>query len=252
MEKSPMRCFWLLPFALAAACSSSSSPATPQDAAPPEEAGATPDGGGGSDGPGGSCTAAAEQNLKLVDTVANTPVSILSDTSGTRVLFIDATAGGPTGAATHPYVYVNLERGERVAVTDKTARTSNDWDLALKRQVVFTNSGDAGGGQGGTLEVAKDFDAVTSADANGTFAPESFFDQNCNLKVDAINAVMTTFSDWYNYDLQNNTLSPKAVTYVVKGGSGKTYKVGFLNYYSLADGGTGTAGALYTIKVAAL
>jgi hypothetical protein len=63
---------------------------------------------------------------------------------------------------------------------------------------------------------------------------------------------LTTFSTWYDYNLQNNTLSPKATTYVVKGGTGKTYKVGIQSYYGLPDGGTGTAGALYLVKVAAL
>jgi hypothetical protein len=245
-----MKSILVLVVSLLAACSSSSSPATPQDSGA-GDTGQTPD-GGGSDGPSGSCSAAIDQNLKLVDSVATTNVSILSDSGGTRLLFVDASAGGPAGAATHPYIYLNLERAEKVAVTDKSARTSNDWDLALKRQVIFTNGGDAGGGQGGTLEVAKSFDTVTSADANGSFTPESFFDKDCNLKTDPINAVLTTFSDWYDYDLQNNTLSPKAVTYVVKGGSGKTYKIGIQNYYGAPDGGTGAAGALYLVKVAPL
>jgi hypothetical protein len=249
METLPpkRRSFVLL---FAAACSSSSSPPAPEDSGAADTADTSD--AGGSDGPGGSCTAAAQQNLKLIDTVATTNVSILSASGGTRLLFIDASAGGPAGAATHPYIYVNLERAERVAVTDKSAQSSNDWDLALKRQVIFTNSGDGGGGQGGTLEVAKVFDAVTSADAQGSFTRESFFDSDCNLKTDRINAVVTTFSDWYNYDLQNNTLSPKAITYVVKGGTGKTYKVGVQNYYATPDGGIGAAGALYLVKVAGL
>jgi HmuY protein len=226
-------------------CSSSSSGGAPSDAA----AKASADAGGEA---GSSCSAAIAQNLKLVDTVATTNVAILSESAGARLLFIDASAGGPAGAPTHPYIYVNLETGRRVDVSDTAARSSKDWDLALKRQVIFTNGGDGGSGQGGTLSVAKSFDAVTSADAQGSFTAESFFDGDCNLKTDQINAVLTTFSDWYDYDLQNNTLAPKAVTYVVKGGTGKSYKLAIQSYYGAPDGGTGAAGALYLVKAAPL
>jgi hypothetical protein len=240
---------------LVSACSSTTTVTESTTDAGTDAPTATADAGGaetGGDAGGAMCSAAIDQNLKLVDKVATTNVSILSDANGTRLLFIDASAGGPMGAATNPYIYVNLETATRVNVTDKTARTSNDWDLALKRAVLFTNGGDAGGGMGGTISVMKPFDSVTKADASGTFAPEAFFDASCNLNTDQVGSVMTTFSNWYNYDLNNNTLSPMATTFVVKGGTGKLYKLAIQNYYGQPDGGMGMAGALYLVKVAAL
>jgi hypothetical protein len=242
--------YGLLSTLVLAACSSSTNTTggTASDAATSDVA--TSDAGTG-DGGGGTCTAAIEQTLKPIDKVSTRNVSILSDTGGVKTLFVDATAGGITAAATNPYIYVNLERGQRVDVTDKSARTSTDWDLALKRQVIFTNSGDGGSGQGGTTSTAKAFDQVTSADATN-FQTESFFDQDCNAKLDQINSIMTTFSDWYDYDTGTNALSPKATTYIVKGGTGKQYKISIQNYYGTPDGGTGQAGALFIMKVAAL
>ena len=178
-------------FVVVAACSSD-----PETTPSPDAGGAgTNDGGGGSSGDGGvsgdgsgpgdgggktdaaaSCTAAAEQLLKPVDTVSTGEVTVLSESAGIKTLFVDAAAGGAAGAATNPRLYVNLETTSRVAVTDKTATTSTEWDLAIKRPILFANSGDGGSGQGGAVLVAKDFDAVTMADTSGkTFAPESFF-----------------------------------------------------------------------------
>jgi hypothetical protein len=243
----------LVAFPFAAACSSTTTTTNP---------GTSSDAGGASDvvvatgdasdaGSTGTCTAAIEQTLRPVDKVSQRPVTVLSDVNGTKTLFIDASAGGPALAASNPYIYVNLERAQRVDVTDKSARTSTDWDLALKRHVIFTNGGDGGPGQGGAASVSKPFDQVTAGDAP-SLSPESFFDQDCNAKTDQIGALATTFSDWYDYDTGTNQLTPKATTYVIKGGTGKTFKVSIQTYYGTADGGTGQAGALYLMKVAAL
>jgi hypothetical protein len=211
------------------------------------------DGGGKQDAGGTSCTAAAEQLLKPIDTVSTGEVSVLSDSAGIKTLFVDAAAGGTAGAATNPRLYVNLETTSRVSVTDKTAGASTGWDLAIKRPILFTNSGDGGSGQGGALLVSKDFDSVTTADASGkTFAPESFFEADCTPKVDATGAVKTSFDGWYDYDTATNVLTPHAGTWIVRGATGKLYKVQILSYYATPDGGVGQSGGRYTLKVGAL
>jgi HmuY protein len=239
--------FVLAPVAFAAGgCSSSSgAAATTRDAG-----GAGTDDGAATEA-GSSCSAAIAQTLKPIDSVSKGAVTIVSDAGGVRVLSIDATAGGPNAFANDPYVYVNLETGTRVDVTDKTARASVGWDLALKRYVIYTNGGDGGGGQGGATHVSKAFSVVTGADATG-FATESFFDADCNAKNDAIGGLLTTFSDWFTYDQQTNRLAPAAFTYVVQGGTGKHYKVGLLDYYGAADGGTGGASGELLLEVAPL
>jgi hypothetical protein len=199
------------------------------------------------------CTSAREKLLTPVASVSTGEVTVLSETGGVKTLFVDATAGGPPGAATNPRVYLALETGSRVALTDIAAATSTAWDLAIKRPVLFANAGDGGPGQGGAKRIDKAFDAVTAADATSlTFAPESFFDADCNAKVDQTGAVKTSFDGWYDYDQATNGLSPHAGTWIVKGGAGKLFKLEILSYYATPDGGVGMTGARYTLRVAAL
>jgi hypothetical protein len=47
-------------------------------------------------------------------------------------------------------------------------------------------------------------------------------------------------------------LTPHAGTWIVKGATGKLYKVQILSYYATPDGGVGQAGGRYTLKVGAL
>src|SRR5262245_2674357 len=108
----------LLSFALAVACTSNSG--TPPDTGSDGGSDVNPGdgGGGGGGGGGGNCTAAREQSLKPIDKVSAGRVLILSETGGTRTLFIDASAGGPALASQNPFIYVNLERAAKVDVTD--------------------------------------------------------------------------------------------------------------------------------------
>ena len=156
-------------------------------------------------------------------------------------------------AIKNPRIYVDLGAATRVDLTDKTAPMSTAWDLALKRDKIFTNSGDAGAGQGGAASIAMTFSAVDAASANAEpLFTEKFFDADCNPQLDQTSTVATTFSDWYDYDQVTHIPSPKDVTYVVRGGTGKKYKVAIKSYMGEADGGTGAATGYYILQVSAL
>ena len=82
--------------------------------------------------------------------------------------------------------------------------------------------------------IEKTFSAVNAAEANGTaLVPEKFFDADCNPQLDQTQTVSTTFSDWYDYDQVTHIPTPKDVTYVVQGGTGKKYKVAITAYDGL-------------------
>ena len=233
------------------ACSSKSSTSggvTPADDGGTDGA-ATPDASGGAT----SCTKAREDLLIPINKVSTGAVTVLSDTGSVRTLYIDASGGGTANAVKNPRVYVDLEAGARIDVTDTTATMSTAWDLALKRDKIFTNSGDAGPGVGGAMLIDKTFSAVNAAEANGTaLVPEKFFDADCNPQLDQTQTVSTTFSDWYDYDQVTHIPTPKDVTYVVAGGTGKKYKVAITAYDGLPDGGMGMATAYYLLKVTSL
>ena len=100
----------------------------------------------------------------------------------------------------------------------------------------------------------KAFDAVTSADAtDAAFSTEIFFDADCTPNVElTTGAIYTTFIDWYSYDEATHVLTPGPGTYLVHGGTGKLYKLGFESYYATETGGMGMAGGAYLIKLEAL
>jgi hypothetical protein len=200
-----------------------------------------------------TCTQAREALLVPINKVSTGAVSVVSDTGGVKTLYIDASAGGQNNAIKNPRIYVDLEAGARVEVTDTTAPASTAWDLALKRDKIFTNGGDAGAGMGAGMQILKTFSAVNAAEANATnLEKEKFFDSDCNPQLDQTQTVSTTFSDWYDYDQVTHIPTPKDVTYVVQGGTGKKYKVAITAYDGLADGGMGMATGFYLLKVTAL
>ncbi len=217
---------------------------------PVTDASPTPD---ASDG-GATCTAALATLLKPIDSVSAGAVTVLASTGTTKTLYVDAMAGGSAASNTNPRIYLDLEKGARVDKTDKTAPLSTDWDLALKRPILFTNGGQAGAGQGGSVFLAgKAFADVVAADATGkSFGVERFVDDECNPLLDATGAVKTSFDGWYDYDSATNRLSPKLGTYLVKGAKGSVFKVQILSYYASPDGGTGMSGGAYVLQVGPL
>ncbi len=150
-------------------------------------------------------------------------------------------------------MYLSLATGARVNITDVAAPTSDAWDIALKRAVVFTNSGDAGPGQGGALFVAKDFAEVNNDDLAGvTLMSESFVDQDCTALTDGSGAVQTSFSDWYDYDPSTHVLSPKNGTYLVRAANGSAFKISIDEFYGTPEGEVGTLGGKYILRIGAL
>lgn len=213
-------------------------------------------GGGGQGGTGGAppptCQQARENALGPIDSVSTGDVLELEPEGSSTVLFVDATAGGFGQSAQHPWVYLDLDTGSKVALTDVTMDADTTWDLALKRPVLRTNSGHGGyAGSGGAHRVAKSFESVTLADVLGVVPTETWFDGECNLLVDQTGSIATTFVDWYLYE--DMSLSPKDETWIVRSGDGGTFfKVRILDYYATPDGGSGPTSARYRLRVEAL
>lgn len=230
-----------------AACSSSSSSGV---TAGSDDAGVSDDVATFAD----QCSAARTQLLGSVDAVSTGAVSTIASSGGATTLFVDATAGGETKAATRPWLYLSLATASKASVTDVTSLSSTGWDLAVKRAILYTNDGTGGPGAGGAAFVAKGFADVTAADAtSAAFATEAFYDEECNSNVDQVGSVLTTFSSWYTYDESTHALAPKPGTWLVKGGDGKLYKLAILTFYSIPDGGNGNpSGGSYSMQVEAL
>jgi hypothetical protein len=236
---------------LVAACSSSPLDSTSAGGA---GAGSASAGASGTDAPFvDSCSAARAQQLGAIETVSNGAVQLLSNTGGVKTLYVDATAGGQNGVTTHPWLFVALGDATKAAVNDVTSLQSLAWDLAFKRALIYTNGGEGGPGQGASAFLDKDFANVTSADvASADFFSEKFFDDDCNAVVDLTGATSTSFSTWYNYDEASHVLSPVSGTWLVKGATGKIFKLRFESYYATPSGGTGSTGGAYLLEIGAL
>jgi hypothetical protein len=246
------RILFSLPLFLFFACSSTET--TPNGGTPAADGGDTDAGATESGSAGSQCTAARESSLKPIDKVSTGAVSIVSEDGAAKVIYVDGSAGGTQLSSRNPAVYINLETASRIDVTDKSALESTEWDLSLKRTIIYTNSGDGGPGTGGAARIAKAFDDVTAAE--GTMQTEKFFDDECNALLDQANFLTTTFSpDWYDYDQTAPIpVTPKPnITYVVTGGTGKKYKVAIESYKGKPDGTeTSPSGGYFLLRVAPL
>lgn len=205
------------------------------------------DGGGFSSDAQTACDAVAllPSGFVPVDAVSTGGVSNTSEPDGVFVTEVDASAGGAAGQATSPFVYLDLlaeDGAARVDIDDVASFESTDWDIALKRYVVRTNSGDSGPGDG---EVA------TVPGAELTFTeevPPLFADDwaspACELVVDDVGGPRTRFSNWYM--VSNGRFLPRDIVHVVRLRDGSHAEIDIDTYY--ADGGNPNRGGIYRLR----
>jgi len=201
-----------------------------------------------------SCSGALRQSLSLVDAVSTATVTLLSESGSELLVYVDASVGGINGQDDFPWVYLSLATGSGVAVGDIDALDSLDWDLALKRNIIRTNGGDSGPGQGGALRVALAWEDVDASTLGTRPVPvEDWFDDECNLTLSAdANELITTYSGWSQYDLQTHVLTPVDAVYLTQGADGSLYKVAILDYYSNPNGTHGNTPGRYQLRIAPL
>jgi hypothetical protein len=216
------------------------------------DAGGAGGSGGTATGVGPDCSDERDLVLGLIDEVSEGEVIVLSQMGSALELYVDASAGGFTESAHHPWIYLRLADGTRAEVTDEECFDSTEWDLALKRFIIRSNSGDSGPGMGGAAFLATvAFADVDADDAMGvTLSPEDWFDEDCEHATDEAGALATTFSSWYDYEA--GTLTPKDGVYLVAGAGGALYKLQFLDYYANPDGTSGQTSARFRLRVAPL
>jgi hypothetical protein len=199
------------------------------------------------------CTSALRESLGLVDEVATATAAVLNKSGDELLLYVDATAGGINGADTHPWVYVSLKTGEKVTVSDLDALHSLDWDIAFKRFIIRTNSGDSGPGKGGAIRISLPWDEVDRSTLGDTTVPgEQWFDSECMLTVDPNGELLTTYSGWSEYNAATHVLNAANAVFITSGADGALYKVAILDYYSTATGTHGTVPGNYKLRAAPL
>jgi hypothetical protein len=161
-------------------------------------------------------------------------------TSGT----IDARAGG-SEAADNPYIYVDLRSNMRVDVNDVQALTSTNWDIALKRSSLRTNSGDSGAGNRQVAIVQAATLAEVTAGPSTGYATDDYATADCTFNGLPFGEPNTTFGEWYDYNDDSHKLTPKPEVYVIERNNGTRTAFRLISYYGDA---AQTLSSLYQVE----
>jgi hypothetical protein len=136
---------------------------------------------------------------------------------GSVRLVVDATSDSDV-------VYVDLERGEQLSAADADSDT---WTLGFRRFFIITNGGFSGPGDAEVVWVEADvWDPAESIPSEGWRIDEADSD-------DEDSEPDLAFIDWYDYDINTHTLTPKPRTYFVRK-AGRVHQLRVEGYYSEA------------------
>ncbi len=140
------------------------------------------------------------------------------------------------------WVYLDLETDQ--LVTPATPEDSDEWDMAFQRFNIAVNGGTSGTGE---VAVARLDDAVYE---DVTVAPaDGYITDNVVDPVGGMEDIEPgyAFDLWFDYDMDEHTLSPTGRVYVVRTVEQNYFKVEVIDYYDQA----GTAGHV-TSRIAAI
>jgi len=177
-----------------------------------------------------------------------------TEAAGVYTAQIDASAGGSMQSASNPFIYLDLDTGTKVEVTDFEAYENTTWDLAFKRVSLRSNSASSGPGQARVARLTETtFDAVTAVPGNVLYEMDETADDDCMIALDSINLPMTAFNflnldnisgsqSWYSYGAGGVEIPPGHI-YLVRNAEGTTtYKMEI----------QGWASGVYTLRWAPL
>lgn len=157
-----------------------------------------------------TCVAAeaAEEALAPVDAVAEHS-AVFETTDGVTTGTLDAFAGGLPNAATNPWVYLDLQTGAVLDITDVEALSSDQWDLAFKRTEIRLNGGDSGPGAWFAARIDDTtWESAPRPGRDAEYVNDDFVDdETCELNTFGRGSLLTAFGQWYDYDLETRVIS---------------------------------------------
>ena len=140
--------------------------------------------------------------------------------TGSPEITVDASTEGN-------WQYVNMTTG--LTLSPEDPESSLDWDIALNRTQIKTNSGVSGIGLGGAMVASvTDWAALTTSPTAGFHADEMVpLPGPPGTGEFAGNAIL---SAWYDYDMETHVVSPKTVIFHVRKADGTYGKLQILSY----------------------
>lgn len=190
----------------------------------------------------------------LVDDIAIGSVETEAD-GDASVATIDAAAGGSAESRNNAFVYLDLNTGEMVRLTDTESLIDTEWQLAFRRTNLRLNSGDSGPGTWEMTKVsATTFDAVTEIPADADWHVDATFESDCDIIFDPINNPFTAIhylnignesgsSSWYFYGGEAGVSPVEGDIYIIRDtASDSAFKFAIESWVS----------GVYTLRYAAL
>jgi hypothetical protein len=160
--------------------------------------------------------------------VTNEPDATLPDVFTT---IVDASAGGAAGQATQPFVYLDLEAeggAGKLEIDDVASFESTDWDIALKRFVIRSNSGDSGPADAEVASVQSKELTFDNDVPSDRFSDDDWVSSDCVLE-QANGGPRTRFSNWYR--VQAGRFEAQPVVHLVRLGGGRYAEIDVVTYY---------------------
>ncbi|MFU8803408.1 MAG: HmuY family protein [Bradymonadaceae bacterium] len=177
----------------------------------------------------------------------------VAEEAGYRQATIHATGGGPAEARDNPFIYFDLETGEKVEITDHQSIENDGWDLGFKRIVIRSNGADSGPGEVTMAKaVGTTFEDAVAPQGEVAWRKDDTFDPDCEPILDPINNLVTAVNylnfgnesgsgSWYDYGSGGAAgVGPVEgeIYFVNTPRNDKTYKVEIL----------GWAGGVFTLR----
>ncbi len=150
------------------------------------------------------------------------PGNVQADhTNGVSRATVEAGVGGPAHMQGAPWLYIDLDTGEKLELGDAAAFEDSRWDIALKNSLIRINGGDSGPGQW-----------KMKAAGSPTWKQDDFVADDCELETYGAGFPMTAFGRWYDYEPKSHRVSaPDDAVYLLRDSSDdRTLKLEILAY----------------------
>ncbi|NJK88829.1 MAG: hypothetical protein HC923_05115 [Myxococcales bacterium] len=122
------------------------------------------------------------------------------------------------------FVYVSLKTQSIVSVA--SPESSSEWDIALRRTLLKTNSGSSGPGLGGAVEaLSQAFGEITGADTVGFDTDVRVAPPGPPVPEDQWPSANDSLSNWFDYDPATRAVSPRDTSFIVRDASGAPHKL---------------------------
>ncbi|MFW5967186.1 MAG: HmuY family protein [Persicimonas sp.] len=143
--------------------------------------------------------------------------SVSFDSDGeVQMATIDASSGGVEEAADHSFIYLDLQEGEELELSDEEAFGDADWTIGVRRAVIRLNSGDSGPGPWMVTRIDENWEEAETPGRDADWREDDYVTEDCEVVTEGRDTIRTGFGIWYDYDSETHEVSvPESTTWAL-------------------------------------